>query len=415
MHRDEPTLWTRDFTLVTFATVLGCAGGIVGEFALSFFVFDETGSTLASALIIAIQLVPHVFVPLIISPFMDRLPRKTFLVAGDVVCGIAYAACGLWLMFNEFNYIGYLVVSLAIACLQAVDELAWESIYPNVIPEGAKQKGFAVSSMMWTTLVVILSPFAAFFLDVVGVPLILIGEGVCAVLAAFIESHIHVCEEASNTEPTEASFFSFSTWINDIKETTSYLKDEEGLKAMYAYMAVSNGLATGYEPILIAFFRTAPGMSAAMYALFGVAECAGRMVASVIQYKVKIPKEKRFDFTFLVYQVYDFMDTILLFLPFPFMLANRGICGLLGGNSYVMREAAMQSYIPERMRSRITAFQGAIMMAACSSLALLVGALGEVLDYRWCVAICGVIALAVAWLFVWRKREHVKRIFEAGE
>ena len=415
MHRDEPTLWTRDFTLVTLATVLGCAGGIVGEFALSFFVFDETGSTLASALIIAIQLVPHVFVPLIVSPFMDRLPRKTFLVAGDVVCGIAYALLGLWLMFNEFSYIGYLVVSLAIACLQAVDELAWESIYPNVIPKGAEQKGFAVSSMMWTTLVVILSPFAAFFLDVVGVPMILIAEGVCAVLAAFIESHVHVCEEASNTEPVDAELFSFATWANDIKETLSYLRDEEGLKAMYAYMAVSNGLATGYEPILIAFFRTTPGFSAAMYALFGVAECLGRVVASVIQYKVEIPKEKRFDFTFLVYQVYDFMDTVLLFIPFPFMLVNRGICGLLGGNSYVMREAAMQSYIPERMRSRITAFQGAVMMAACGLIALLVGALGEVLDYRWCVAICGVIALVVAWLFVWRKRAHVKKIFEAGE
>ena len=415
MHRSEPTLWTRDFTLVTFATALGCAGGIIGEFALSFFVFDETGSTLASALVIAIQLVPHVFVPLIISPFMDRLPRKTFLVVGDVVCGIAYAALGFWLMFNDFSYIGYLVVSLAIACLQAVDELAWESIYPNVIPEGAKQKGFAVSSMMWTTLVVILSPFAAFFLDVVGVPLILIGEGVCAVLAAFIESHVHVCEEASNKEPVEAKFFSFTTWANDIKETLSYLKDEKGLKAMYAYMATSNGLATGYEPILIAFFRTAPGFSAAMYALFGVAECAGRVVASVIQYRVKIPKEKRFGFTFLVYQVYDFMDMVLLFLPFPFMLANRAICGLLGGNSYVMREAAMQSYIPERMRSRITAFQGAVMMAASCSLALLVGALGEVLDYRFCVAVCGMIALAVAWLVVWRKRAHVKRIFEAGE
>ena len=184
---------------------------------------------------------------------------------------------------------------------------------------------------------------------------------------------------------------------------------------MYAYMAVSNGLAMGYEPILIAFFRTAPGFSAAMYALFGVAECAGRVVASAIQYRVKVPIEKRFGFTFLVYQVYDFMDTILLFIPFPFMLANRCLCGLLGGNSYVMREAAMQSYIPERMRSRITAFQGAVMMAASCSLALLVGALGEVLDLRFCVAACGVIALAVAWLVVWRRREHVKRIFEAGE
>ena len=90
----QPALWTRDFTLITLATILGAAGGIAGDFALSFFVFDETGSTLASALVIAIQLVPHVLVPLAISPFMDRLPRKAFLVAGDLACGLAYAALG---------------------------------------------------------------------------------------------------------------------------------------------------------------------------------------------------------------------------------------------------------------------------------------------------------------------------------
>ena len=43
------TLWTRDFTLVTVASALGAIGSIAGSFALSFLVFDETGSTLASA------------------------------------------------------------------------------------------------------------------------------------------------------------------------------------------------------------------------------------------------------------------------------------------------------------------------------------------------------------------------------
>ena len=38
----KKTLWTRNFTLVTAATVLGAAGGIAGGFALSFLVFDET-------------------------------------------------------------------------------------------------------------------------------------------------------------------------------------------------------------------------------------------------------------------------------------------------------------------------------------------------------------------------------------
>ena len=213
---DNVNLWTRDFSLITFATVLGAAGGIAGEFALSFFVFDETGSTLASALVIAIQLVPHVFVPLIISPFMDRLPRKAFLVAGDVVCGIAYAALGCWLAFSTFSYVAYLAVSLVLACLEAVDELAWTSIYPEVIPPGAEQKGYAVSSMLFTTLVVVMTPFAAVLLDTIGVARLLMIQGGLAVAAALIESFVHVAEH-EREKREEGEYLHGWGWVFRVK------------------------------------------------------------------------------------------------------------------------------------------------------------------------------------------------------
>ena len=73
-------LWTRDYTMFIIATIMGSVGAVASGFALSFLVFDETGSTLASALLLAIQLVPAFLVPLIAAPIMDRFPRKPFLV-----------------------------------------------------------------------------------------------------------------------------------------------------------------------------------------------------------------------------------------------------------------------------------------------------------------------------------------------
>ena len=102
------TLWTRDFTRITAATALGAAGGIISQFALSFLVFDETGSTLAAALSVAIQLIPMVLLPLIIAPMMDRLPRKPFLVWGDLLNGVCYAGAGIFLLHNAFSYTAYL-------------------------------------------------------------------------------------------------------------------------------------------------------------------------------------------------------------------------------------------------------------------------------------------------------------------
>ena len=113
----KQTLWTRNFTLVTVATTLGMIGGIAGGFALSFLVFDETGSTLAAALIIAIQFVPTFILPLFLAPWMDRLPRKPFLVGGDVVNAVLYTLMGVYLMFFRFSYIGYLAYSLVLSAL----------------------------------------------------------------------------------------------------------------------------------------------------------------------------------------------------------------------------------------------------------------------------------------------------------
>lgn len=90
----KQTLWTREFTRITAATALGAAGGIISQFALSFLVFDETGSTLAAALVVAIQLIPMVLLPLVVAPMMDRLPRKPFLVWGDLLNGVCYAGAG---------------------------------------------------------------------------------------------------------------------------------------------------------------------------------------------------------------------------------------------------------------------------------------------------------------------------------
>ena len=180
----KKTLWTKNFTLVTAASALGAVGGIAGGFALSFLVFDETGSTLASALILAIQLVPFFVLPLFLAPVMDRLPRKPFLVAGDLIDGVLYALMGLYLLKFEFSYAAYLGYSLLLACLESFDELAFQSIYPKLIPEGMEQKGYAVSTTLYPILRVLMLPLAGILLDAVGAAWILIGQGGLSLLAS---------------------------------------------------------------------------------------------------------------------------------------------------------------------------------------------------------------------------------------
>ena len=294
-------LWTRNFRVVILATTIGMIGSIAGGFSLSFLVFDETGSTLASALIVAIQLLPYLLLPVLVAPIMDRLPRKAFLVGGDVANAVLLAGMGLWLLFFRFSYVGYLTVSLLLACLGAVDELAFTSIYPELIPEGAEQKGYAVSSMLYPVIKVIMTPLAAVLLDTLGVSLILLSQSVLSLVAALTESFIRLDE----TERKQRAPYSLRAWVGDIREAAQYLKQERGLRSIYEYMAVTNGVASGFSPILVAFFRTFPGLSAAMYSAFSVVEFAGRTIGSALQYRIRVPDKKKHGFVFFVYQVYE--------------------------------------------------------------------------------------------------------------
>ena len=402
-------LWTRNFTLLMAATTLGAAGGIAGGFALSFLVFDETGSTLAAALTAAIQLIPTFLVPLIAAPWMDRVPRKPVLVGGDVAAGILYSLMGLYLLRRPFSYTGYLLFSLLISTLGVFDELSYGSIYPRLIPKGMEEKGFAVTTTLYPVLRVVMMPLAALLLDSVGVAWLLVFQGGLCLLAALVENQIRLEEVC---RPADSGESALKVWLEDIREAVRYLKKEKGLQRIYGYMAVTNGLGNSYSPILVAFFRTFPGMTAAMYSFFSMAEFLGRTLGGVAQYAKEVPAKKKFGFTFFVYQTYELMDMCLLWLPYPLMLVNRALCGFLGANSATMRQAAVQRHIPDHLRARINAFESMLYTASYSVFSLAVGALGEIMDYRLCVTFCGFVALTASWLLIWGGRRHVRPLFE---
>lgn len=407
----KQTLWTPGYTRLIVATVLGSAGGIAGSFALSYLVFDETGSTLAFALSFAMQMIPGFLLPLVAAPWMDRLPRKPFLVWGDAINGIAYALAGLYLLKYSFSYIGYLLFSLLLACLNTFDSLAYDCIYPQLIPQGLEEKGYAISSTLYPVLRVVLLPVAAVLLGLVGVGWILIAQGVLALLAAIIENGIQL-QEAPRAA---GEAYTLRLWWQDIQEAARYLKRERGLRGIYGYMATVNGVASGYSSILFAFFSTTPGFSLAMYAMFSGMEFLGRSLGGTFHYNVSIPKKKRFGFTLLVYLLYETMDACLLWLPYPLMLANRGLCGFLGTNSATLRQAAVQRYIPEHLRARLNAFEDMLILLSGTLLSLVIGALGEVLDLRVCMSLCGGIGLIAIWLAIWRSRKHVRAVYEYEE
>ena len=400
------TLWTKNFTIITLGTVISAVGGVAMGFALSFVVFDNTGSTMMMALFAAASSLPGIILPVLLSPYLDNFRRKPVIVGLDYLSAVIYLLFGLYLLKHSFSLPLYLLFSLLCGSIGSVYNLAYESLYPNLIPEGFAQKGYTISGMLYPTVTMVMTPVASILYTRLGLGVLCLGEGLLLAAAASVETQIRVEE---HTKP--GGKFSFGDYLGDFKEGFRYLKKEKGLLRIYGYMPITQGISQATEPLIRAWFRTAPGLNLTMYALFTTAEFIGRTVGGLVHYKVQIPPEKRFSLAYLVYVTYNIMDTVLLWLGFPLMLLNRGICGFLGINSATLRESSVQNYLPDNMRAKVNAVFNMLYALVPTLLTLAVGALGEVMDYRLCVTLVSAAGLLPCYLIMWRGREDVKKVY----
>lgn len=402
----KKTLWSRNFTIITLGTVISAIGGVAMGFALGFVVFDNTGSTLLTAVFSAVSLLPRAVLPVLVSPYLDNFRRKPVVVGLDYLLGGVTLLFGWYLLHHSFSLPLYLIFCLVLNTIGAVYGLAYHSLYPNLIPEGFSQKGYTISGMLYPTVTMIMTPVVSILYTKWGLGPICLAEGCLLLLAATVETQIRVEERTKKGQG-----FSFQAYIQDFKDGFAYLKKEKGLLHIYTYMSIAQGVGEATEPLFRAWFRTAPGMDITMYALFTTAQFIGRTIGGIVHYKFDIPPQKRFSLAYLVYITYAAMDTILLWLGFPLMMVNRAVCGFLGINSATLRESSVQNYLPDHMRAKINAVSETLFAIVPSVMTLAVGALGEVMDYRLCVTLVSAAQMLPCYLIMWRGREDVKKVY----
>ena len=105
MKPKEKNLWTRDFTCITIATILSAVGGEAMNLPVSLLVFEETGSTLLSALVLICGMLPDVFFSVLAAPLIDKGGKKKWIVGLDILTAVTYLGMGLWVAEHDFDLV----------------------------------------------------------------------------------------------------------------------------------------------------------------------------------------------------------------------------------------------------------------------------------------------------------------------
>lgn len=405
---ERSNVWSKDFTLIIVGTIISTIGGQTISLPMSLLVFDETGSTLLSAFLFISGMIPSVVLPILIAPIVDRFPKKRSIVGLDYLLGIIYLIVAVIIGRTGFNYYLYLGFSFLVGTIGTIYQLTYQAWFPDLIPFGFEQQGYAVSSSIYPSITIIMAPVAAFLYRTYTMSTLFVIIGVMTIIAATFElfiTNIHIKKDDKK--------FDFKEYKEDLISGFKYLKKEKGLKNIYTYMAITNGTSHGSILMIQAYFQTVSFLTVTMLAFLRSAETIGRIIGGGIQYKIKVKAKKRYGITKFVYTVYSMLDGILLFMPYPLMIINRFICGFLGMTSATLRETSVQVYLPRHMRAKVNAVFNVLMALSLIVFQLFAGYLGDVLDHRIVVVLMASISLVSIYILIVKPTEENRRVYEA--
>ena len=139
-NRSGPRLWTKNFSCITIATVLSAIGGEAMNLPISLLVFDETKSTLLSALILECGMLPDMILPILVAPLNDKGGKKKWIVGLDVLLAAIYGLMGVWILGHTFSYGLYVGFTLTVGTISVFYRLAFSAWYPDLIPAGQSRR-----------------------------------------------------------------------------------------------------------------------------------------------------------------------------------------------------------------------------------------------------------------------------------
>ena len=411
------TLWTYDFTVITIGSFVSVVGSTLSSFALSLVVLDYTGSTFLYILFNVAYQLPMLVCPVLAGPYLDRVSRKRVIWVLDFLSAGIYLGLFFLLRAGWFSYPVLLAGSILTGAIGSVYGVAYDSFYPNLITEGNFEKAYSISSLIYD-LAALTLPLASALYQWLGsaAPLFAI-DAASFFAAACFELTIRCKEKHLESASARTGRSAAEQLRRELREGLNYIRGEKGLLMIVFYFTAVFA-AGDADQLMLPYFRNHADRFAAwpvsvetLYAVLANFMVAGRLAGGVVQYKLHISKERRFAVALAVYLVTTALCATVLFLPAPLMAASFFLNGVLGVTSYTIRSAATQSYVPDNMRARYNgAFQ---MLTALGSVAgsLVIGALAEVLPERGIIVGANVLLLGAVYLFIWRGREDVKRVY----
>ena len=203
-------LWNRNFTILTIGSFISAFGSAAAGIAFGILIYIETQSPLTLALFTVANIIPRLITSIFVGPFIDRHSRIKMIYTIDFFYSVFFAFVSLVLFSGYFNVVIFTLIASFFGIVDTIYQIAFMSLYPEVISEGNHSKAYSISSLIWPISAAIMAPIAAYFIEnfEFGVAILMAFNAVTFVITATIETQIKAKENLIRL-PLKTSFVSF--------------------------------------------------------------------------------------------------------------------------------------------------------------------------------------------------------------
>lgn len=400
-------LWNKNFTYSFIGTIISAIGSVGLSLGLSVFVYNETNSTILSALFACLSMIPQFILPIFVGALIDRKHPVKVLVINEVILSVVFLVAAIYLYSFGFNYFFLLLITFLISLLGVVSQLASGSILPKIMDVENFNKGNSIMNMIYPLCSVATTPVMMWVIDSLGVPFLFMVCTVCSLIDAFIESKIDVSFSFLEN-PVKPTFESFR---NDIKLGFDFVKNTPSIRSIFLFFMTVMMMNSVKEVLLYPFFSSTPGFGSQNYALLLSVSSFGYICGGLFLYIFKIPPKKRFFLSSLIFIYFIFAEGLMFFMPFHILLITQFIAGFLGSQSANFRTSAILAMVPENLLGKVNALFGVMINLAIFFSKGIIGLMGAYLPYGTIALVFGVIQL-VSYIFLFRlPKNQVREVY----
>jgi len=349
-------LFNKDYILLVQGSLFSSFGYVLYSAAISYWVYEETGSTALMGVLASITMFVRMFLLPVAGTIDDHISRRNVIAGSDAVCGLCFTIAGILALTGRLGVPVIAFAAVVSGICGSLLQPAAASLLADLIPREEFIRGQSIFSGGNSLLQMAGQAMSGVLIVTFGAPLLIFINGICYFVSAlteiFIHNHpSHNADEKMNLPVIVRGFLSSGK---------DFLTDRT-LLVFSAAVIILNFLCCGAYALLVAF-TSQYGMTTQQYGYISAIISCGGLLGMLAVGVFKIPPQKRFIIMIVSYAIMgascgagflvaDFLPTCILFIiAFTFNGVGNGI---LGGCITLM--------LPEEKRSAMSGF----FLAAC--------------------------------------------------